>query len=74
MPKALKDFLSVSAIVGALFSFFVFASSRWINEVDAKAATSAGEIVTIKVMLAEIKGDILTRLERIERKIDRMIP
>lgn len=75
MPKALKDFISASALVGALFSFFVFASNKWISNVEADVATLKESALRGDKAIVEITAtsrDVLHRLERIEHKLDQI--
>lgn len=76
MPKVIKDFLSISAIVGALSMFFVFASNKWILGVETAISEVRIEQVAKEKRLSRIEAiiqEIRDRLERIERKLDRVV-
>lgn len=75
MPKIIQDFIGAAAIVGALAMFFVFASSRWIDGVEGELRSLAERThaqdtksAAFETILAEIRD----RLEKIDKKIDRV--
>lgn len=77
MPKVVGDILKTSAVVGALFSFFVFAANKWISNVEADVATLKESALRGDGAIIEVKStsrEIVARLDRIERKLDRILP
>lgn len=76
MPAIVKDFLSMTAVVGALSAFFVFATSRWVDGVEAdvrqikyEGAARQTKIVQLETLMGEVRDS----LRRIEDKLDRAV-
>lgn len=83
--EGVGKFLKVSSLLTVLCSFFVYAASRWINGIEIAQAKSIADVLEIRSKIEETKSEvrsvraemagfareIIGRLERIERKMDR---